>query len=281
MKLIADSGSSKTDWVLLDKNEIIKTFQTIGLNPYHISIEGISQVLNEKITPFVEEKKLQEISFYGAGCTLSMKTNVEIALKNTFEKEQKIKIIVKSDLVGAAHSVCGKNQGIVCILGTGANACFFDGEQVTQNSISLGWALGDEGSGNFLGKKLLLDWIYKKMPVELAQKFEANFKVQLETIKHKLYKEPHPNKYLASFAPFLAQNSSNPYCQNLIEEAFKLFFEYYILPYAAYRNRKMYFVGSIAFHFSSILIEVAKQHSFTIEKINQKPILGLVQYHKV
>ena len=205
---------------------------------------------------------------------------LEIALKNTFDNGQALKIVVKSDLMGAAHSVCGKNQGIVCILGTGANACFFDGEKITQNSISLGWALGDEGSGNFLGKKLLLDWIYKKMPFELAQKFEKQFEPQIPIIKHKLYKEPHTNKYLASFAPFLAQNSSHTYCQNLVEKAFNSFFDSYILPYPTYQNRKMYFVGSIAFHFSSILIEVAKQHDFTIEKINQKPILGLVEYHK-
>lgn len=279
MKLIADSGSSKTDWALLDKGKIIKSFQTIGLNPYHNTSQEIEEIIKKKILAFVNEKKLEKVIFYGAGCTLETKEIVEIALKNTFKNALNLKITVHNDLLGAAHSVCAKNQGIVCILGTGSNACFFDGEKITQNSISLGWALGDEGSGNFLGKKLLLDWIYNKMPLELHQKFEEKFDPQVAIINHKLYKEAHPNKYLASFAPFLAQNSSNCYCQNLVEKAFDSFFENYILPYATYQNQKMYFVGSIAFHFSTKLKHVAQKHGFSIEKISQKPILGLILFH--
>lgn len=279
MKLIAESGSTKTDWVLIDKTRVITSIETIGLNPYHNTIEEISRVVKAEVLPFLEENTLENIFFYGAGCNSETKGVIETALKISFKKAQNLQISINNDLLAVARASCGSNQGIVCILGTGANACFFDGESITQNSISLGWALGDEGSGNFLGKKLLLDWVFKKMPPELAQKFECTFNPQISIIKHNLYKKPLPNRYLASFAPFLAHNISHPYCSSLVKKAFNSFFEYLILPYTDYQNHKMYFTGSIAFYFSDILKQVAQEHNFSIEKIRQKPILGLTLFH--
>lgn len=276
MILIADGGSTKADWILLDLkgNKILKT-RTEGLNPAVFE----EQVLKTRI---LENKELQnykntvtEVYFYGAGCGTPKPT---LTLTKIFEQYfTKAKVLVKEDTYAAAYAV---KPGIVCILGTGSNSCYFDGATVDVRIPSLGYILMDEASGNYFGKKLIRDYFYGKMPKEIAANFEKRFNVNADVIKKHIYKEENPNTYLAHFAEFIFKSERNVYFNKVLHKGIKDFFKNRILPYPEHKTKPVHFIGSIAYFAKDIIEDVARYHLITLGEIIRRPIDGLIVYHQ-
>jgi len=276
-KLIADSGSTKTDWKLLEDGKITGYFQTKGLNPFFISEENILNTIKEEILPKIKGN-MDEIFFYGAGVTDKTKSDkIEKPLSKLFPKA---KIEIQSDLLGASRALFGKEAGIVCILGTGSNSCLYDGKEIKKTIPSLGFILGDEGSGNALGKKLLSDYFKEVMPEKLRKLFEEDYKVKLKEILEQVYKESeNPARYLASFAPFLSKNIADPYCQQILKKNAIAFFERDILTIPSAREYAIGFVGSVSYYFCDFFIRRACEFGFNSYRIEKKPIDELARFH--
>lgn len=276
MILIADSGSTKTDWRLISNSIEISQHITKGLNPYHLSETQISEevfVLSKKI----DAAKISALFFYGAGCsTETKKQNVKNALQKIFVNAN---IEVEHDLLAAARATCLNEKGMAAILGTGANSCLFNGKEIIENIPSLGYLLGDEGSGAYMGRKLLIQYLQQELPKDLMEAFKKNYPFSLEQILDSVYKLSMPSRYLASFAPFLLQHKNHPHIRLLIENAFQLFFTRYICKYTNYHTLPLHFVGSVAFYHHEALQYVAEKNNVRIGKIIEKPIAGLVLYH--
>ena len=297
LRLIADSGSTKTDWVLLFSpgpyapHETIATFKTQGITPIHQTPADIRQILGVELLPqlstfprakLVDSKALENtlmqnvsVYFYGSGCTPAHIPMMTQALKEVLSPKQ---VEVFSDLMAAARALCGHEAGIACILGTGANSCLYDGETITQNTPALGYILGDEGSGSVLGR-LFLNGIFKNPKLaNLRDKFlEETKQTQADIIK-KVYNEPMANRYLASTSTFIIEHLGNPTLRQLVIDNFRQFFRSNTDPY----NRKdlpVHFVGSMAFHYRSQLEEAAKLEGYTIGQTLQSPMEGLIKYH--
>lgn len=280
MKLIVDSGSTKTDWIALDaNNEVSFETQTQGLNPQVLS----DQILEERIVNnydlYRQRKSVQQIYFYGAGCgTRPPRELLKVVLQGIFENAQ---IEVKEDTYAAVYAaVNAGEESIVCILGTGSNCSYYDGAEVEQRITSLGYILMDDGSGNYYGRQLLRDYYFNKIPRDMAKVFEESFDLSSETIKTHLYKKPNPNTYLATFARFLIENKENEYSQVLIKKGFDLFARHQILQFENAKDVPIHFIGSIAFYLQQELKEVLTNLGLTTGKILKKPIEGLVEYHK-
>lgn len=279
MILIADGGSTKADWIALnnDKNEEFRT-RTLGLNPavvpeneLHNRIINMFQLINIK-------DDVTEIHFYGAGC--GTPKPIEI-LKNVLESIFiHAKIYIAEDMLAAVYAATGKEPAIVCILGTGSNSCFFNGTDMEMLTPSLGYILMDEASGNYFGKKLLIDYYYSKMPKGIAKKFNEEFNLDADYIKKNLYREMNPNMYLASFAKFMFEFKEDRYIKKIIKKGFQEFFKYKILPHNKTAETPIYFIGSIAHYFRDILEKIAKKNSLKITDVIQRPIDNLVTYHK-
>ncbi len=278
MRLIADSGSTKTDWMLLDGQKVVCEYQTVGLNPYLNSKETIMSVLrNDLMTSFCAGniKNTNSIEFYGAGCSSVSKSKViEHALHCFFPFAD---IVVSHDLLGAAIAACGSEPGIAVILGTGSNSCYFDGEQVVENVISLGYILGDEGSGCYMGKKLLQDFLNKDMPDKLQRLLIEDTGVNAELILENIYKKPRPNKYMASFSEWIGKYlNENKYLQELVRNAFDDFFKQHIIKYKNYKSLPLNVVGSVGFAYADILNEIAGKYGCKIGKVIKSPLQGLI-----
>lgn len=278
MILIADGGSTKADWILLDKSgvQIFKT-RTEGLNPEILSADLLkSRILsNQEIISYKD--KVTEVYFYGAGCGTERLTSL---LKSIFESFfLNAEIVVKEDTYAAVYAVTTK-PGIVCILGTGSNSCYFDGKNVDVRVPSLGYILMDEASGNYFGKKLIRDYYYQKMPKLIAKQFEEQFDLNADTIKRNIYKEENPNAYLANFAEFIFKNERTSYFNKVLRKGIKDFFKNRILPYSESSHVPVHFVGSIAFFSQDIIAEIANYHLIKIGKIIRRPIDGLIEYHR-
>jgi len=278
MILIADGGSTKTDWRLISKqNEILKSIQTIGFNPYLSTSVEIEEILWKELDPFIGNSNLNQIFYYGAGCsTISKNEIVSDAFGKLFPHAE---IFVFHDLLGAARALCGNNEGIACILGTGSNSCLYDGNQIVKNMPSLGYFFGDEGSGAALGKMLLKEYLHNDLPPELKITFESKYPFSLENILDAVYSKPKPSRFLASFSEFIFACQDHPYIENLICENFRNFFRYFVMPYPHYSELQINCSGSIAFHYTSFLNKVAAESGITVNKVIQSPIEGLVQYH--
>ncbi|GIM52469.1 hypothetical protein CAPN004_14990 [Capnocytophaga cynodegmi] len=279
MILIVDSGATKADWTALDHNgEKLFVTQTLGLNPEVIDEE----VFVERVTTNKElaenKNTVSEIYFYGAGCgTERMWTFVERTLKSIFRNA---KIDVKEDTFAAVYATTNpSNKAIVCILGTGANCSYWNGEKLIQAVDSLGYIMMDESSGNFYGKKLINDYFFKKMPKDLAEKFEKEYDLNSDVIKNHLYKLPNPNSYLATFARFAVENKEHKYCRQIIENGIQLFVDHWIIQYEARYEVPINFVGSIAFYLQDILKEVLTKNNLKLGTVLRKPIDGLVAFH--
>ena len=268
MKLIADSGSSKTDWIVYEGETIYKRFSTSGINPCILDEAQIKENLYEEFLPHVREFEFDCIEFYGAGCKFPFSNKITDALKQLTNCEN---IFVESDMLGAAKMCCAGSEGIVCILGTGSNSCLFDGKQIVKQTPSLGYVLGDEGSGSAMGKRLL-NYIFKGALTEsIIRSFAEKYQLSIEEVIRKTYREECPNKFLACFTHFLKENIEFPEIKALIEEEFSLFITRNILPY----NRKdlpLHFVGSVAYHFQDILRIVVKQNGMKLGKIESHPL---------
>lgn len=279
MILIADGGSTKADWIALDddKKELFRV-RTRGLNPAVLSKDILyDRVINNfQLTQY--KNKVKEIYFYGAGCGTEKPTQ---KLKKVFESIfTEAKVVVEEDMIAAVYAASAGKEAIVCILGTGSNSCYYDGNEAHVNVVSLGYILMDEASGNYFGKRLILDYFYKKMPLELAENFGTTYDMNSDEIKRNLYQEDSPNAYLGRFAEFMFEHKANKYIHNLIAEGFSTFFEYRILPYKKAKSVPIYFIGSIAYYFESDLREVADKYGLKIAGILQRPIDNLIAYHQ-
>jgi N-acetylglucosamine kinase-like BadF-type ATPase len=278
MIVIADSGSTKTTWVLSDqKNGTTHTVQTSGINPFYQDETGIKDMLNNEFSFTFTE--IQEIHFYGAGCTNSSVNNIVKKALSAFFSTNNIE--VESDLMAAARSLCQHNAGIACILGTGSNSCYYNGKTIEQQVSPLGFILGDEGSGAVLGKRLIADILKNQLPQTVVKKFFETYKTTQQEIMENIYRKPFPNRYAAKFTRFIGENIDQPALQKLVATEFDLFFRRNVLQYPMAVKLPVHLAGSIAWYFSDILKKVAQKHKLTIGKIEQAPMAGLLQYHYI
>jgi len=275
--LIADSGSTKTDWCLINENGDQKTVQTIGINPYLMNANAIREVLEKELNPYIYPETVKEIYYYGAGCsTIKKCLTVDNVLQDFFSRAS---IEVHHDMLGAARALCGSEPGIACILGTGSNSCYFDGRDIADSMISLGYLFGDEGSGAHMGKKLLTAYFSEEMPDEIRQRFEHQYAPSVESILDAVYNQPRPSRFLASFSPFLLAECNHSYIRNLITSCFDEFLHKNVSKYNNYQSLKVNFVGSIAFFFRDLLLESAGKAGITTGTIHKSAIEGLIDYH--
>ena len=277
MKLIIDCGSTKADWVIINDKNIVVSFQTEGFNPNYTDKKYISSIiLNEtRYNPYIQE--ITDIFFYGSGCGKEENcTIVKDILTSVFSDAE---VNVTHDMLAACHAILGNKEGIACILGTGANSCFYDGKEITEKSISLGYVLGDEGSGNHIGKKITHDYFYKLMPEDLLKKFEKDYNIHTSDFIENIYHKNQVSKYLAEFSKFAYANIEHDYIKNLCSECFDEFIEYYIIKFKPTANAEIGFVGSIAYYFQDILSQRLKDKGLKINKIVKNPIEGLIDYH--
>ncbi|MCL2417491.1 MAG: ATPase [Bacteroidales bacterium] len=278
MKIIADSGATKTDWCLINKAGEVKIVQTIGLNPYFLDEDDVLNVLQKDLYPFLDNKKVEEVFFYGSGCASLRKKQVLQSALDSFFMDAGVE--VENDLLGAARALYGEEKGLACILGTGASSCLYDGEQIAERVSSLGYILGDEGGGASLGKQLLAAYFRNELPEHLQKIFAQKYPAELSRVLDIIYREPAPNRYLASFVEFLSENKSDFFVKELVSSAFDTFFKKQILRYDNYDKYPLCFVGSVGFIFADELRKSAEKHGLTISKIEQTPLDGLLKYHK-
>ncbi|WP_299826073.1 hypothetical protein [uncultured Pontibacter sp.] len=278
MILIADSGSTKTDWRLVTATETFDQVQTIGFNPMYQDADQIYQALHDTLLPQLKEKTPEAIYYYGAGCSSPERNKrVEDALKLAFPASE---IHVDHDLMGAARSLCGHKPGIAGILGTGSNSCLYDGKDIVDNVPSLGFLLGDEGSGAYMGKLLIKAYLYRELPDELAQSLKNRFNLTKDGILDEVYGSTVPSRYMASFAKFMHEKRQHPVIKAMIYENFSEFFECHITKYDKFAELPVHFVGSIAYHFSDTLKQVAKKYGITLGRILSTPSEGMILYHQ-
>lgn len=278
MLLIADSGSTKTDWRLIDGNKKHQV-STQGLNPYFLNSETIVNILKTELLvhPQMNLSAEAEIHFYGAGCAAeSKKEIVRTALTELFPNAS---IAIETDLLGAARALCGNEPGIAAILGTGSNTCYYDGSKIAENRASLGYILGDEGSGAHIGKTFIQAYLNQEIPQHLADRFYERFKLSTADILDAVYKKPLPNRFLASFSKFVYQNLKEQYMMDLVVGCFEQFFDKHICKYEKHKEIKLSCVGSVGFYYSNILRGVALKKGVAIDKIVETPIAGLTLFH--
>ena len=276
IKLIADSGSTKTEWCLMNGKQK-KTFLTQGLSPYFLSAEQIGYIIENELKPKLKKVEPTEIFFYGTGCS-NVENNrmVKKAVNKVFNTAE---VSVDHDLMGAARALCGSEKGIACILGTGSNSCYFNGHKIITNSPGLGYILGDEGSGAYLGKKVIQYFLYNTFDADLMDRFHAKFKTSSDEILTAVYKKPLANRYLASFAIFLAENRGHYMIENIIEDGFNDFFFNHVYKYRESWTLPVHFVGSVAYGFKDVLKEMCRSYELQLGKVIQKPIEGLIKFH--
>ena len=278
MILIADSGATKTDWRIINPQGGIQQAKTIGLSPYYQTSESIAAELTQHLLPSVEGE-VSEIHFYGTGCAGEEPCAiVRRGLEAVFPTAQTIE--VDSDMLGAARGLCGHEAGIACILGTGSNNCLYDGRNIADKIPSLGFWLGDEGSGGYLGKTLVTAFLHKEMPEDLADKFAKRYGLTREIVLENAYKKPFPNRYFAGFSKFLFDNRSHPFAYRLAYDAFGEFLAKYVCKLPDHQKYKAHFVGSVAFYYSDILRRAAAEKGIVVGHIMETPIAGLALYHR-
>lgn len=276
MILLAESGSTKTEWCLVDRDGIAEHFLSDGINPFFQSRKEISRLVRLQLPQIFFRAKFSTIFFYGAGCSSEEKKNI---VKASFEAQFKTPAIIESDLVGSARSLFQDKPGIACILGTGSNSCFYDGNKIVKNVRSLGYILGDEGSGASLGKAFLSDCLKGLAPIELAALFYKKYKIDPDQILDYVYSKPFPNRLLSVLSFFLYDHINDPYIDNLIYHNLKSFFERNILQYA-YTDYPVRFVGSVAKMYEETLYTIAKEFNIRIDTVIENPIKGLIKYHE-
>jgi glucosamine kinase len=282
MLLIADSGSTKTDWRLIDNDRNVEQFNTIGFNPYFQSSTIIAEELRTNLLPpllpFIKNRKGKlNIFFYGAGCSSPDKCDiVKTALKHTFPEAI---IEVEHDLLAAARALCGNKKGIAAIMGTGSNSCYYDGKEIVSNVASLGYILGDEGSGAFIGKHFIKDYLNNDLPKTIADDFFKTYQLSREDILDAVYRQQMPNRFLASFSKFINGHRNEPYFTELVQYNFEQFFEKHICKYENHKEVSMSCVGSVAYYYSDTLHKVAGKKGVKIEKVSESPIVDLSNFH--
>mgnify|MGYP000306617576 FL=1 len=277
MILIAESGSTKCDWVLIEKaSKKVTRFRTKGLNPAILKEKKLYKTISKEVLIKNNKEKIKEIYFFGAGCNTESNNQI---LKNVFsDLFNADKVLVAEDMMAAVYATTNK-PAVVCILGTGSNCCFFDGNKIIQKTPALGYVLMDEGSGNYFGKELLRAYFLKKLPKKLSLSLEGKFNLSEEKVIKKIYQSKTPNKYLANFAPFLFENDEDIYIQKIIEKGVKEFVENHILHYKnELEENSIHFVGSIAFFSKKYIIKELKKHQIKPGSFIRRPIDNLINH---
>ena len=277
-QIIADSGSTKTDWILLEGSKIEKRIKTIGFNPYFQTKDQINLEILNNLKPHITEyiHKVSEINYYGTGCSTEENCKmIEDCLSLTLDVT---KVNVSHDLLAAARALCKREWGIASILGTGSNSCLYDGVNILENVPSTGYLWSDYGGGSQIGKFFIREYFEGRLPAELSQAFE-NAGYNREVILNNVYKKSVPGKYLASVSHFVSKHLQHPFVLKVLEECFDSFFEEQINKYSNSKKYKVHTVGSIGYHYKDLISEVAKKHGYKMGNVIQSPVEGLIQYH--
>lgn len=275
--LIAESGSTKTDWVLVNQNHDISMFYTIGFNPFFHDEKVIAKNILENVEFYNACKNVERVYFYGAGCSSNqLNLIIKNALQGVFKTAE---ITVDHDLLACALSTYDDQPSISCILGTGSNSCYYDGEKLIEEVPALGYVLGDEGSGSYFGKKLLSDYLYNRLPKQIKDDLEYHFNINKATIFENVYMKPNANVYLASFMRFITNYKEHDYVSKMVEEGMDHFMKTHVCCYRNYKDVKTHFIGSISAIYEKELRSAALKNEVIIGKIVRKPVNGLVDYH--
>lgn len=275
MMLIADSGSTKTSWILVNNNGSRETFTTSGINPMYQDEEDIYSVLTREFLMYAGD--VDSVFFYGAGCINNdVNTPVRNALNRFFRSRE---TVINTDLMAAARSLCGNREGIACILGTGSNSCYYDGTTIVKNVSPLGYMLGDEGSGAVIGRRLISDLLKNQLPPEVKTMFFSEYDLTAHKIMDHVYKKPFPNRFLAQFTRFISGHRDIPEIISIVKDSFVDFFERNIMQYPEASRLPVHFTGSIAFQFVDILEEAAAETGFQLGQVTSSPVEGLIRYH--
>ena len=276
MIIIADSGSTKTDWVLCNSDGIVARAKTQGFNPTIQGSEEIFAHLAEELPGEFTATAPMEIFFYGAGCAYdTANARMKEALRGIFATQN---IHVYSDLLAAARAMCGNDEGIACIMGTGSNSCLYNGKEITDNTPPMGYILGDEGSGANLGRQLISDCVKKQLPKEIREAFMKEYNLDIPTILEKVYRTPMPNRWLASLVPFIHEHKNNAEVSAMIKQCFRQFFQRNVMVYR-HSWLPIHIIGGIGISFTEEIKEAAESLGLSIGKIAQSPMEGLVKYH--
>ena len=274
--LIADSGATKAEWCLLTNGDK-KTAVTPGLSPYFLTTEAIADLVKQQVVPALQREAVDAVFFYGTGCANPDNArSVKKALRSVFAKAE---IAVSTDLMAAARSLCGCEKGLACILGTGSNSCYYNGKAIAKNSPGIGYVLGDEGSGAYLGKKVVQYFLYDTFDEDLRSRFDAKFVTTPVEILDSVYKKPLPNRYLAGFTLFLAENRGHYMIENIIEDGLNDFFFQHLNKYNEVWKYPVHFVGSVADGFKDVLQTLCASYEFELGKVLKAPMQGLIEYH--
>jgi glucosamine kinase len=275
--LIADSGATKAEWCLINNGKK-KTLFTQGISPYFLNTEGITELLRNELAPKLKNGTVDQIFYYGTGCANPENVrSIKKALKTVFPEAE---ADVQTDLMAAARALCGHDKGVACILGTGSNSCYYNGKKIVKNSPGLGYVLGDEGSGAYLGKKVLQYYLYDTYDDDLRARFDAKYVTTSIEILDNVYKKPLPNRYLASFTMFLAENRGHYMIENIIEDGLNDFFFQHLFKYREIWTMPVSFVGSVADGFKDVLLDLCRSYEFEMGTVLKNPMQGLVKYHK-
>ena len=278
MILIADSGSTKTDWCMVERGQLLQQIFTKGTNPFFQSEEEISNEIATALLPQLTTNELDAVYFYGAGCGFPDKIEM---VHRAITRHLKVKgeVEVNTDMLAAARGLCGHSAGIACIMGTGSNSCLYNGRDIVTNVSPLGFILGDEGSGAVLGRLLVGDILKNQMTAELKEKFLGQLGLTPADIIDRVYRQPFPNRFLASLSPFLAQNLHEPCVRTLVLDSFKAFLKRNVMQYEDYQEKQVHFIGSVAFYYKDILAEAAQEMGIRLGTIIKSPMEGLIKYH--
>lgn len=279
MILVADCGSTKSEWCLIDRQgKIGESLFTPGMNPYFLTSEEIKEIIRQELYSRLGKNNSQitAIHFYGAGCATPEKCKkIADALKSYWQ----VQVFVYSDLVAAAHALCGNKAGIPCILGTGSNSCLYNGTEIEEHISPLGFILGDEGSGAALGRALVSNCLKHQLPESICRHFLKEYQLTQEQILDRVYHQLLPNRFLASLTPFLKKYIWEENIYNMVYKSFQSFFERNVMLYTGYDRYPVHFVGSVAYHFQKVLCDVMQALSIEVGRIEQSPMDGLIQYH--
>jgi N-acetylglucosamine kinase-like BadF-type ATPase len=277
MILVADSGSTKTTWCLIENNSpMVKTCHTSGINPFYQDTHDILHILEQEFN--FEIREPANIFFYGAGCANRQVNETVIKALNSYFGPASL--AVESDLMAAARSLCGNHEGIACILGTGSNSCQYNGREIVQHVSPLGYVLGDEGSGASIGKSLVSDILKNQLPSSIITRFFNRFPYNRDQILDHVYKKPFPNRFLAQFTIFISENPGEESLNSLVRKSFKAFFTRNIAQYPKAHDIEIGFTGSIAWYFADILREAALGEGFRVGDISRTPMEGLIRFHQ-
>jgi len=277
MILIADSGSTKTDWRIIKNDGEVTALESSGLNPFYLTEQEISHEIEDRVTQDIQPGDIEQIYFYGAGCSTPGKNQIITdGLRRVFPEAA---ISVASDLLGAARALFKNQSGLAVILGTGTNTALYDGQDIVLSIPALGYILGDEGSGAYFGKELIKAYLQDELPGAIRDDFRHVYNLTVEDIKHAVYKEAKPNQFFASFTRFISQYMNDPFIQKMIRKGFSELFEKQIMKVDGWQHQKIRFTGSIAYYFEPLLMKVAVDYGTEIDRILKAPIDELVSYH--